>query len=275
MRIKHLLSVTLLIGSLTTTTHGAVLTEAYSLVSRAASHYAVRACWVDTTVRNIATNSRVAPPIYQTRVHNPAKNITIHVKRTPFFNMKTHAGMKWIPISHDADFRLYMQHRSPLFIPKAYAALDHFTGATDLDFDSFKGAFSFKFLLNVNKADSLSEYLYWIIQYRTFLRINVYQSVPIIDERRPEVYTGPTESLFSKEDIEEFTLCFFTDLLTKTEEEQYVPNPFVLGAEANLFLCGYLNEGYFSNTYNEHRKYLAALKDMKTLIETSNISLNK
>ncbi len=141
--------------------------------------------------------------------------------------------MKGLPISDDPDFTLFGQyHKDPEFLAKIYTALTHFTGATDSNFDPFKGSFSFQFMLDVEKGENHSKYLYWLMQYRSFMRIKLYQIVPKSDPRREEVFTPATKALFSKEDIDAFSSMFVTELLDDLDKKRYFPKEFVLSASS-------------------------------------------
>jgi hypothetical protein len=166
--------------------------------------------------------------------------------------------MKGIPLSHDAEVVLSASYRDDsAFLPRLYTALDHVTGASDNDYDPFKGSFSFKFHLDVHKYDSVSQYLYWVMQYRTFMRLKVYHIVPRNDPREEEVYTRPLDHLFSTSDIRVFTRSFVESLLDDARRGNYVPTPFVKGADSDCFLFGYEKDEYFATRLKDFETYEA------------------
>jgi hypothetical protein len=175
--------------------------------------------------------------------------------------------MKGIPLSHDAELVLYASHQDdPTFLPRLYTALDHVTGASDNDYDPFKGSFSFKFHLDVHKYDSVSQYLYWMMQYRTLMRLKVYHIVPRSDPRDEEVYTRPSDHLFSASDISVFTRSFVESLLEDARRDNYVPSPFVKGADSDCFLFGYEKEGYFAKRLKDFETYEAEKEKLEQAI---------
>lgn len=206
---------------------------------------------------------------YHTRVTLSTPETQVSVSRAKNLDFSDdHGKYKWLPISHDADYSAYMHARSDLtFVPRFYTALTHLTGATDSDFDPFKGSFSFKFLLYVEKSGEISKYIYWPMQYRSFMRLYLYQQVPLKDSRQEGVYTPPTEYLFSKEDISEFSHKFSERLLTCLTTSGYTPKPFCIQAPSNLFISGYLDKKYFANHYADQDQYDSDLKLFEKYIE--------
>lgn len=181
------------------------------------------------------------------------------------------SGMKGIPLSHDAEVVLSASYRDDsTFLPRLYTALDHVTGASDDDYDPFKGSFSFKFHLDVHKYDSVSQYLYWMMQYRTFMRLKVYHIVPRHDPREEEVYTRPSDHLFSTSDIRVFTRSFVESLLDDIRRDNYVPTPFVKGADSDCFLFGYEKEGYFAKRLKDFETYEAEKEKLERIMRNNN-----
>lgn len=151
------------------------------------------------------------------------------------------------------NYHAYLFARHDLtFIPKLYTTLVHYTGPSDQDFDSFKGSFSFNFMLDVREAEAASLCWYQLMQYRSFMRINVYQREGDIDSRREELSTPFTKAQLSKHDISDLTQDFFDYLLGKLEKENCVPDPFCLTAESNLLISGFSDGQYFANKYESH-----------------------
>jgi len=60
MRVNHLLSTTLIIGSLIGSVDGAALIESCGIVARAVSQYAVRGAWMRDAVRHITPDPRIS-----------------------------------------------------------------------------------------------------------------------------------------------------------------------------------------------------------------------
>lgn len=180
--------------------------------------------------------------------------------------------MKGIPISEDPDFSLYCQyHKDPEFLPKIYTALSHLTGSADNNQDSFKGGFSFQFMVDVEKGENHSKYLYWLMQYRSFMRIKLYQIVPKNDPRREEVCTRATAALFSEEDINSFSSAFVRHLLAELASANHTPEEFVLSAPSNCLVYGYLDRKYFSKDYDDYTIFNEELKELETRIKANKI----
>ena len=165
-------------------------------------------------------------------------------------------GKKLLPLSNDADFVLYSESQNdPLYLAKLYAALSQLTGESDNEYDEFKGSFSFRFLLDSHKGDTVGHYLLWIFQYRSFLRISLYEIVSKNDKREANVVIKPSEQ-FSENEIKGFIFYFTNSLLKEAESELFVPHPFVKAADSNLLLCGYTKEeGYFVKEFNNEHEY--------------------
>lgn len=197
------------------------------------------------------------------RTYQLGQDLTVTVKRSQQLHKEISPGIKGIPLSHGTDFALHSQFRQdPVFLPRIYTALDHLTGPSDDDYDQFKGSFSFKFHLNTDKCNNLSRYLYWITQYRTFLRINLYQLVPQSDPRSEMVYTRPSDTLFSEYDIKAFTLTFFESMLGEISKTGHVPLPFVKSAASNCLLFGYLHNDYFVKHLRDFEEYQAERENL-------------
>lgn len=203
-----------------------------------------------------STRNKTSEDYLRTCVFGPGLRVIVR-RALPLYK-EIPSGMKGIPLSHDAEFVLYASHQDDsTFLPRLYAALDHVTGASDNDYDPFKGSFSFKFHLDVHKHDSVSRYLYWVMQYRTFMRLKVYHIVSRKDPRDEEVYTRPLDHLFSASDIGVFTRYFVESLLEDVRRDNYVPTPFVKGADSDCFLFGYEKEGYFAKRFKDFETYEA------------------
>jgi len=197
--------------------------------------------------------------------------LSVIVRRALPLYKEIPSGMKGIPLSHDAELVLYASHQDdPTFLPRLYTALDHVTGASDNDYDPFKGSFSFKFHLDVHKYDSVSQYLYWMMQYRTFMRLKVYHIVPSNDPRNEEVYTLPLDYLFSASDISVFTRSFVERLLDDARRDNYVPTPFVKGADSDCFLFGYEKDEYFAKRLKDFETYEAEKEKRERVMRNNN-----
>jgi hypothetical protein len=198
--------------------------------------------------------------------------INIQVTRAQELCNEIPPEMKGIPISEDPDFSLYCQyHKDPEFLPKIYTAFSHLTGPADNNHDFFKGGFSFQFMVDVEKGENHSKYLYWLMQYRSFMRIKLYQIVPKSDPRREEVCTRATAALFSEEDINSFSSAFVRHMLAELASTSYTPEEFVLSASSNCLMHGYLDGKYFSKDYSDHTIFNAELKELESRIKTNKI----
>ena len=198
--------------------------------------------------------------------------INIQVTRAQELCNEIPPEMKGIPISEDPDFSLYCQyHKDPEFLPKIYTAFSHLTGPADNNHDSFKGGFSFQFMVDVEKGENHSKYLYWLMQYRSSMRIKLYQIVPKSDPRRKEVYTRATAALFSEEDINSFSSAFVRHMLAELASTSHTPEEFVLSASSNCLMYGYLDGKYFSKDYSDYTIFNAELKELESRIKTNKI----
>lgn len=220
--------------------------------------------------KNIIRDREFKPNVYSKIFSTDA--INIQVTRAQELYHEIPPEMKGIPISEDPDFSLYCQyHKDPEFLPRIYTALSHLTGSADNNHDSFKGGFSFQFMLDVEKEENHSKYLYWLMQYRSFMRIKLYQIVPKSDPRREEVCTRATAALFSKEDINSFSSAFVRHLLAEQASTNYTPEEFVLSAPSNCLIYGYLDGKYFSKDYDDYTIFNEELKELETRIKANKI----
>jgi hypothetical protein len=209
-----------------------------------------------SSAEDLSTNTThtYTTPSYHSQLVNHKDNITIDIKRFKEGSLSEH--LKCVPLSSDAEFALYSLNRhDTTFVTRVYAALRHFTGESDESYDAWKGSFSFKFLLDVNKAGQVSQYLYWVLHYRQFMRIEIYQCVPKTDPRSSEVSSEPEKVLFSSKDMTEFTISFFRTLLSDAAKAGYMPKPFVIKADSELCFSGFLNGKYFVNQHEEEESY--------------------
>ena len=108
---------------------------------------------------------------------------------------------KLLPLeSIDVTLRAHLYYNEDEFIvPKIYAALREYFGKGDDNFDDFKGAFSYRFILDVKTGDKQGKYLLWIYQYRSFLDFSYCEIAPIADPRKTEVYSKTNEDVFSEQ----------------------------------------------------------------------------
>jgi hypothetical protein len=89
------------------------------------------------------------------------------------------------------------------------------------------------------------------------MRLKVYHIVPRNDPREEEVYTRPLDHLFSTSDIRVFTRSFVESLLDDARRGNYVPTPFVKGADSDCFLFGYEKDEYFATRLKDFETYEA------------------
>lgn len=206
---------------------------------------------------------------YSKRFFNRSIPISMDVRRAKGLCFEIPKNMKGLPISNDPDFPLFARYgRNPEFLPKLYTALTHYTGPSDKHFDSYKGSFSFQFMVDVEKKKQQSEYIFWLMQFRSFMRVKLYQIVPESDPRREEVFTKATESLFSEDDIIAFSFGFVEDLLSRLDADKVTPNPFVLCSYSDCLIYGYLDGKYFSEEFKEYDEFTARLKELQSKIKT-------
>lgn len=209
---------------------------------------------------------------YSKTFFTPNIPISINVRRAEKLSLEIPKNMKGVPLSEDPDFPLFARYnRNPEFLPKLYSALNHFTGPSDKDFDPFKGSFSFRFMLDVEKKKHQSQYLFWMMQYRSFMRVKLYQIVSSSDPRSEEVLTKATESLFSEDDIIAFSFAFVEDLISRLENEKVTPEPFVLSSHSDCLIYGYLDSKYFSKEFKDYDVYEAELAELESKLKGSDI----
>lgn len=156
-----------------------------------------------------------------------------------------------------------LRHRDPLFIPKLYAALSHFTKADDDSFDSWKGSFGFKFFLKVEKAGVSSKFMHRIFQFRRNFRAPIYQLVPsssappVMGNGR--VLEGPPDVLFSQNDFEAYSKIFFDRMLDLLETTGYAPEPFLITAASERRLAGFNDGKYFESHVDANENFLEVI----------------
>lgn len=197
--------------------------------------------------------------------------ISIDVRRLKEPCFEIPKGMKSLSISNNPDFPLYARYiRDKEFLPKLYTALNYLTGPSDNNFDNYTGSFSFQFMLDVEKKLNQSQYLFWMMQFGSFMRIKLYQIVPDSDPRREEVLTKATESLFSEDDIIAFTFAFVDDLLKRLEREKHTPEPFVLRSHSECLIYGYLDNKYFATEFTDCDAYETELKALEARLTKDN-----
>lgn len=232
-----------------------------------------------TVLEEIGNTTEVERPLKKTRIETCYSKrfftesipISIDVRRLKEPGFVVPKGMKVLPISNDPDFPLYARYiRDKEFLPKLYTALKYLTGPSDENFDNYKGSFSFQFMLDVEKKMNRSQYLFWMMQFRSFMRIKLYQIVPDSDPRREEVFTKATESLFSEDDIIAFTFAFVDDLLKRLEREKHIPEPFVLSSHSDCLIYGYLDNEYFATEFTDRDSYAGELKALEARLTKDN-----
>lgn len=172
----------------------------------------------------------------------PPVSITI----TRIDHNKSFKPDKLIPIENDAYFYYGMRlMNKPLLFPQLYAAFSYVTGASDDWYDDYKGSFSFTFELNVKKGDNMSNYVYHIYHFRSYINFSTYQIVPQDDERNACYVYPSNEELFSEKDICNFSFTICNFVLQELERLNTPIEPFVKCADSNSFLFGYLDHEYF------------------------------
>lgn len=163
---------------------------------------------------------------------------------------------KLIPIGHVANS--YMGWRiwdDPLFLPKFYAAFLCMTGPSDTSYDPLRGAYNFRFKLEVQKNKLRSAYYYHIYHDCSYSEFSVFHVVPENDPREENHFVMPNDALFSNHDICRFTLYFCNYALGYMQGYGYVPEPFVKHSDYHLLLFGYSKGSYFSKHHEDPDQY--------------------
>jgi hypothetical protein len=170
-------------------------------------------------------------------------------------------GMIGIPCKIDADFTVRMHlKRDPLYVPKLYAALAHFTRAESSSFDPWKGSFGFRFLLKVEKGGVSSNFLHNVFQYRQGVRAPLYHLVPTSQAPKESMYgyqekQGLPDEVFSQSDFEAYSVYFFEHLLDKIVTTCYTPDPFLITAESEWLVAGFDDGEYFERSVHGDEDY--------------------
>lgn len=190
-------------------------------------------------------------------------DLAVTVERI-WLNESDFENKKLLAIENSAYFKFALQiQKDPLILPKLYTALRCLTGPGDEYYDDYKGSYSFTFKLDVLKNGHLSNYLYSIYNYRSYIEFYLRQIVPKTNPQETEIMHQPNNELFSDDDICHFCRYFSGYLLGYIKEAQNTPEPFVKGSDSNCLLFGFYNGEYFCTQYDsseEYKKKKSALK---------------
>ena len=195
-------------------------------------------------------------------------HLIITIKRL-LLNESVFENQKFLTIQNSAFFSFgnYIQE-NPLTLPKLYTALRYCTGPGDLQHDNYKGSYSFLFELEVQKNSNISEYLYSIYHYRSYIEFSVRQIVSKTNQQDTFFMHKPNDELFSDSDICYFSEYFCGYLLGFIEGAKYTPTPFVKGSESNFLLFGYYQDKYFFKKYENSEQYNKAKSKLEIKINS-------
>ena len=190
---------------------------------------------------------------------------TVNIKRT---HPKNVLRYKTVPIQNDAFWAVSIHVlKEDTTLAKLYAALSHITGEGDSLYDDYKGSYSFTFEIEVNKNGNISEYLYCMFHYRSYIEFSLYRIVTDRNFESTTAYQQPEEEFFSQQDISSFSVFFCLYLLKLTED--YVPEPFVKCSESNLIIFGHDGSDYFAYGYDDQNEFYKEKEKLEaTLIKT-------
>jgi hypothetical protein len=204
----------------------------------------------------MSVTRKIAPLLFPLSIKFP--NAGLVVKVHDQYKNDEVRGLVEAPCEIDADFfvQSHLRRSDPLFVPKLYAALSHFTRADDGSFDPWKGSFGFRFLLRVEKNGISSSFIHRVFQYRQGFRAPLYHLVPT-SQAPQEVFDGyavmqgPPDELFSKSDFEAYSYRFFESLLDKVVTTGYTPDPFLITAASEGLVAGFDDGEYFERYVDE------------------------
>ena len=175
---------------------------------------------------------------------------------------------KYLAIKQDAFYRVSICS-VPCFLAKLYAALELLTGPMDYAYDDWKGSYSFCFKLMVEKNQNISEYIYKILHYRSFIDFYLSQIVNKDDPRKSGILYKPNDDLFSNENICHFSQFFCEFALGYLIGSNHKPKPFVKSSESNLILFGFIDDDYFTEGYEDCEEYRNRKDQLTALVEES------
>lgn len=148
--------------------------------------------------------------------------------------------------------------------PKMYVALKKFFGDSGRLFDSWKGSFSFPFLISFQNEMEDFEYILRIYNFRTSIEFKIGKVIHTKDKNLDKLILYKPFREFSKNDINR-VISFLVKYLTeyfKTIESEY-DTPFFCTVDSNLILFGYKNKIFFEDQFITENKYAAAIEKLK------------
>ena len=183
------------------------------------------------------------------------ENLTISIKRI-LMNEGVFENCNFLKLQNSAYYVAgdYLD-KEPHILPKLYAALRCLTGPGDFRYDNYKGSYNFTFELEVKKNRAISQYLYRIYHYRSYIEFSVEQAVHKTDPRNVYTLHEPDDTLFSDEDIGLFSTYFCGYALGFMKDVKYTPKPFVKYSDSDFLIFGFYNNEYFTLSYDDQCKH--------------------
>jgi hypothetical protein len=198
-------------------------------------------------------------------------DLRVNVKRV-FLDQCDFTAYKLIAIQNSAFDSVGRCIRSDyLMLPKLYAALTYLSGPGDNYYDDYKGSYSFAFELEVNKNSNISNYLYIMYHYRSFIDFSIMQILPKTDSKIDPIDASimhkPNDELFSNMDICQFSVHFFGYAIGYIKGLKYEPEPFVKYLDSNFLIFGYCENEYFFKSYEDQEQYIKEKSKLQTVEE--------
>jgi hypothetical protein len=173
-----------------------------------------------------------------------------------------------LPIEDDCWFchQLYRSMEQlgyPLNFAQVYVALKLLSGESNEALDDWKGSFAFPFKLDIRKENGKFAYLLNIYNIRETLYFGFRKILTPDEKKRYDrwVIHRPIENEFSREEINDFTSCFYGYLLGFFEvvKEGY-NEPFFKRVDSNGILFGYKDGQFFEEHYKDEKEYKKAVE---------------
>ncbi len=148
-------------------------------------------------------------------------------------------------------------------LSKMYVALYTLFGQSGGYYDSWKGSFSFPFLI-LKVGDEEFGYIMNAFHYRSSIEFRLSKLIHVDDDRlRRDVLHNPFDD-FSKEEKKHF-INYFIGFLTgyfRSTHDQY-DEFFFQTAESNLIVYGYKDGDFFDNQYEDEEEYGSAIRELE------------
>jgi hypothetical protein len=149
-------------------------------------------------------------------------------------------------------------------LSKMYVVLKKRFGESGDCHDSWKGAFSFPFLLYFEKDGKHFNYLLNICNFRSYIEFRLSKLLGAEDENlRKDIYHKPFEEL-SKGDISGLTgyLIGFCTGFFESYSEKYHDQFFFKTVESNLIIFGYKDGNFFDDNYHSEEEFSQAIEEL-------------